>query len=74
MYTSSIQGCKTKSKVCTKAQVKGKGKGDKKKPGKAAIVISSDSEESLGKVDFPHLPQTNLQIFQLRSQKNQINP
>ena len=45
-----------------KTQVKGKGKGtgksksDNKKPGKAVIVISSDSKESLGEVDFPHLP------------------
>ena len=58
MYTSSIHGCKTKSKVCTKAQVKGKGKskGDKKKLGKTAIAISSDSEESLKEIDFPHFP------------------
>ena len=31
-----------------------KGKSDKKKPGKVAIVISSDSEDS--EVDFPHFP------------------
>ena len=35
--------------------VKGKGKG-KKKQSKAAAVISSDSEVSLGEVDFPNLP------------------
>ena len=47
-----------RAKSIHKTQVKGKGKGksDKKKPGKAAIVISSDSEESLGEVDFPHFP------------------
>ena len=45
-----------RAKSVHKTQVKGKGKGktDKKKPGKAAIVISSDSEESLGEIDFPH--------------------
>ena len=51
-----------RAKSVHKTQVKGKGKGagkgksDKKKPGKAAIVIRSDSEESSGEVDFPHLP------------------
>ena len=45
-----------------KTQVKGKGKGtskgksEKKRPGKAAIVISSDSEEESGEVDFLHYP------------------
>ena len=45
-----------------KTQVKGNGKGtgkgksDKKKLGKTAILINSDSEESLGEVDFPHFP------------------
>ena len=49
-----------RAKSVHKTQVKGKGKGtgkgksDKKKPGKAAIVISSDSEDS--EVDFPHFP------------------
>ena len=41
-----------RGKSVQKAQVKGNGKSDKKKPGKAAIVISSDSEESPGEVDF----------------------
>ena len=45
---------KTRAKSVYKAQVKGKG--DKKKTGKTTIVISSDSEESLGEVDFPHFP------------------
>ena len=60
MYTSSIESSKAKSKICTentgKGKVKGTGEGksDKKKPGKAAIVISSDSEDS--EVDFPHYP------------------
>ena len=49
-----------RAKSVHKAQVKGKsrgtgkGKSDKKKPGKAAIVISSDSEDL--EVDFPHFP------------------
>ena len=46
-----------RAKSVQKTQVKGKGKGTgkgKKKPGKAAIVISSDSENS--EVDFPHYP------------------
>ena len=66
-----------RAKSVHKTQVKGKGKGtgkgksDKKKPGKVAIIISSDSEEPSGEVDFPHFSHTNLQIYQL---KNQINP
>ena len=49
-----------RAKSVQKTQVKGKGKGtgkgksDKKKPGKAALVISSGSEDS--EVDFPHYP------------------
>ena len=43
-----------RAKSVHKTQVKGKGKSDKKKHGKAAIVISSDSEESFGEVDFLH--------------------
>ena len=51
------KAAKPRAKSVHKAQVKGKGKGDsKKKLGKAAIVISSDSEESSGEVDFPHFP------------------
>ena len=45
------KGAKPRAKSVHKAQVKGKG--DKKKPGKAAIVISSDSEESFGRSRFP---------------------
>ena len=47
-----------RAKSVQKAQVKGKdkGKSDRKKPGKAAIVISSDSEESSGEVEFPYFP------------------
>ena len=48
------KAAKPRAKSVHKAQVKVEGKGDKKKFGKAAIVISSDSEESLGEVDFPH--------------------
>ena len=54
------KAAKPRAKPVHKAQVKGKGKGDKKKLGKTAIVISSDSEASLGEVDFPHFPQINL--------------
>ena len=49
-----------RAKAVHKTQVKGKGKGtgkgksDKKKPDKAAIVISSDEEDS--EVDFPISP------------------
>ena len=51
---------KPRAKSAYKTQVRGKGKGtgkgksDKKKPGKAAVVISSDSEDS--EVDFLHYP------------------
>ena len=41
-----------------KSQVKGKGKGAKKKLGKAVVVINSESEDS--EVDFPHHPPHNL--------------
>ena len=47
---------KSASKVVKhKPMVKGKGRG-KKKQGIATVVIISDSEVSLGKVDFPNLP------------------
>ena len=48
------KAAKPRAKSVYKAQVKGMG--DKKKLGKTAIVISSDSEVSLGEVDFPHFP------------------
>ena len=48
------KAAKPRAKSVYKAEVKGKG--DKKKFGKTAIVISSDSEESLEEVDFPHFP------------------
>ena len=49
------KAAKPRAKSVHKAPLKGKRKGDsKKKLGKTAIVISSDSEESLGEVDFPH--------------------
>ena len=52
----ATKAAKTRAKSVQKPQVKGKGNGksDKKKPGKAAKVISSESEDS--EVDFPHLP------------------
>ena len=45
---------KPRAKSVYKTQVTGKGKSDKKKPGKAAVVISSDSEDS--EVDFLIIP------------------
>ena len=52
------KAAKPRAKSVYKAQVKGKGN-SKKKLGKTAIVISSDSEASLGEVDFPNLPIPN---------------
>ena len=49
------KAAKPKAKSVYKAQVKGKGD-SKKKLGKTAIVIISDSDASLGEVDFPHFP------------------
>ena len=49
---------KPRAKSVYKAQVKGEGN-SKKKLGKTTIIISSDSESSLGKVDFPNLPIPN---------------
>ena len=49
------KAAKPRAKSVYKAQVKGKGD-SKKKLGKTTIVISSDSEASLGEVDFPHFP------------------
>ena len=49
------KAAKPRAKSVYKAQVKGKGD-SKKKLGKTTILISSDSEVSLGKVDFPHFP------------------
>ena len=52
------KAAKPRAKSVHKAQVKGKC--DKKKSGKTTIVISSDSEESLGEVNFPHFPPNQL--------------
>ena len=49
------KAAKPRAKSVYKAQVKGKGY-SKKRLGKTTIVISSDSEVSLGEVDFPHFP------------------
>ena len=49
------KAAKPRAKSVYKAQVKGKGN-SKKKLGKTAIVISPDSEVSLGEVNFPHFP------------------
>ena len=60
MHTHSTQGSKAQNKICTENTVKGKGKGagkgksTKKKLGKAAAVVSSDSEDL--EVDFPLHP------------------
>ena len=48
------KAAKPRAKSVYKAQIKGKG--DNKMSGKTTIVISSDSEESLREVDFPHFP------------------
>ena len=52
------KAAKPRAKSVYKAQVKGKGN-PKKKLGKTAIVIRSDSEASSGEVDFPNLPIPN---------------
>ena len=52
------KAAKPRAKSVYKAQVIGKGS-SKKKLGKTTIVISSDSETSSGKVDFPTLPIPN---------------
>ena len=52
------KAAKPRAKSVYKAQVKGKGD-SKKKLGKTAMVISSDSETSSGEVDFPNLPIPN---------------
>ena len=49
------KAAKPRAKSVYKAQVKGKDD-SKKKLGKTTIVISSDSEASLGEVDFLHFP------------------
>ena len=49
------KAAKPRAKSVYRAQVKGKGD-SKKKLGKTTIVISSDSEESSGEVDFSHFP------------------
>ena len=52
------KAARSRAKSVYKTQVKGEGD-SKKKLGKTAIVISSDSEASLGEVDFPNLPIQN---------------
>ena len=71
---ASTATAKPRAKSVYKAQVKGKGD-SKKKLGKTAIVISSDSEVSSRRSRFPTFsPKSTSSIFQLRSQNNQINP
>ena len=67
---------KPRAKSVHKVQAKGKGKGtgDKKKLGKAAIKISSDSEESLGEVDFPHFPPNQLVNLPAEEPEEPIQP
>ena len=50
------KAARPRAKSVYKAKVKGN---SKKKLGKTAIVISSDSEASLGEIDFPNLPIPN---------------
>ena len=50
------KAARPRAKSVYKAKVKGN---PKKKLGKTAIVISSQSEASLGEVDFPNLPIQN---------------
>ena len=51
-----FKAAKPRAKSVYKAKVKGN---SKKRLGKTTIVISSDSETSLGEVDFPNLPIQN---------------
>ena len=50
------KAARPRTKSVYKVKVKGN---SKKKLGQTAIVISSDSEASLGEIDFPNLPIAN---------------
>ena len=67
------KAAKPRVKSVYKAQVKGKGN-SKKKLGKTAIVISSDSEASSGEVDFPNLPILNQPLDLPAEEREQPNP
>ena len=66
------KAARPRAKSVYKAQVKGKGN-SKKKLGKMAIVISSDSEASLGEVDFPNLPIPNQSLDLPAEEQKQPN-
>ena len=63
------KAARPRAKSVYKAQIKGKGN-SKKKLGKTAIVISSDSEASLGEIDFPNLPIPN-QLLDLPAEEQE---
>ena len=64
------KAAKPRAKSVYKAQVKGKGD-SKKELGKTAIVITSDSEASLGEVDFPHFPNLPNQPLDLPAEEQE---
>ena len=66
------KAAKPRAKSVHKTKVKGN---SKKKLGKTAIEISSDSEASLGEIDFPNLPIPNQPLdLPVESKSNQTNP
>ena len=64
------KAARPRAKSVYKAQVKDKGD-SKKKLGKTAIVISSDSEASSGEVDFPHFPNLPSQPLDLPAEEQE---
>ena len=73
---AASKAARPRAKSVYKAQVKGKGN-SRKKLGKTAIVICSDSEASLGEVDFPNLPIPNQPLdppAEEQEQPNNPNP
>ena len=66
------KAAKPRAKSVYKAQVIGKGN-PKKKLGKTIIVISSDSEASLGEVYFPNLPIPNQPLGLPAEEQDQPN-
>ena len=66
----SSKAAEPRAKSVYKALVKGKGD-SKKKLGKTTIVISSDSEASLGEVDFPHFPNLPNQPLDLPAEEQE---
>ena len=64
------KAARPRAKSVYKAKVKGN---SKKKLGKTAIVISSDSEASLGEIDFPNLPIPNQPLDLPAEEPEQLN-